>query len=192
MDPEDETMEANPNRRVKLDDDDSPTKTLRITSFGRRADDSRPASPSNDSTIPPTTANAIRRTLSFDIRSIPNPPKHIRSSQSGLHKPLQEWLFSEAEVVEKVDGIVEGIEQTLAKVDSSQATDVLVEVGINCELGRHRSVAVVEKLGKRKWPQGWEVEVIHRDVHRQRAVDKGRTKARKGQRKGRSRAEDSD
>lgn len=211
MDSEDEAMDANPNRRVKHNHDDSPTKTLRITSFGRRhgplftdtapsssnEEESRSPSPSEGSTkeqLDSADASDLRRRLSFDIRSIPNPPKHVRTSQSGLYKPLQDWLLSDSEVMERVNGIVEEIEGTLAEIDSAQPTrvDALVEVGINCELGKHRSVAVVETMGKRKWPEGWDVEIVHRDVHRQRSVDKGRSKARKGQRSGRGRAHDSE
>jgi RNase adaptor protein for sRNA GlmZ degradation len=38
-----------------------------------------------------------------------------------------------------------------------------VIVGVNCELGRHRSVAFVEELGHMKW-DGWETVIEHRDL----------------------------
>ncbi|RDL37093.1 uncharacterized protein BP5553_04526 [Venustampulla echinocandica] len=38
-----------------------------------------------------------------------------------------------------------------------------LRVGINCLIGRHRSVAMAEALANMPWP-GWEVQVEHRDV----------------------------
>ncbi|KAG2003804.1 hypothetical protein CC2G_004377 [Coprinopsis cinerea AmutBmut pab1-1] len=52
-------------------------RTLHITSYGH--------------TIGPL---APRPTLKFDVRTLPNPPKHVRSSQLGIYKPLQEWFFA--------------------------------------------------------------------------------------------------
>ena len=42
---------------------------------------------------------------------------------------------------------------------------VVFRVGIFCEMGRHRSVAMVEELARLDWP-GWDVEVVHRDVEK--------------------------
>jgi RNase adaptor protein for sRNA GlmZ degradation len=39
-----------------------------------------------------------------------------------------------------------------------------VNIGVNCELGRHRSVAFVEELGHVKW-DGWETVLEHRDLN---------------------------
>jgi hypothetical protein len=47
-----------------------------------------------------------------------------------------------------------------------------LRVGCFCELGRHRSVAFVEELARRKWPSEWEVEVCHRDVDQSRGKNK--------------------
>lgn len=33
-----------------------------------------------------------------------------------------------------------------------------------CEQGRHRSVAFVEELARKEWPDEWDVEIRHRDV----------------------------
>lgn len=37
-------------------------------------------------------------------------------------------------------------------------------VGCFCELGKHRSVAFVEELARKPWPNEWDVEICHRDV----------------------------
>jgi RNase adaptor protein for sRNA GlmZ degradation len=33
-----------------------------------------------------------------------------------------------------------------------------------CALGKHRSVAFVEELARKQWPDDWDVEIHHRDV----------------------------
>jgi hypothetical protein len=33
-----------------------------------------------------------------------------------------------------------------------------------CALGKHRSVAFVEELARKQWPDDWDVEIRHRDV----------------------------
>lgn len=193
----------NPNHRPVYED--VAFKTLRIRSFGRR--------------YGPLLSRDGTGKATFDVRTLPNPPKHVRTSQSGLFKPLQEWLFSEPEVVEKADEIIRRIESLLQEAekedgveddgqpeeggdqnygqkskneqnsitdvsdtdeddedeedeeeeDEDDESEVDIDIGICCELGRHRSVAVVETLGRRKWPKGWRVVVDHRDVHRQRS-----------------------
>lgn len=60
----------------------------------------------------------------------------------------------------------------------------ILRVGIFCEMGRHRSVAMVEELARLGWP-GWEVEVVHRDVDRKRgSVKNERRKHGRGRMEG--------
>jgi hypothetical protein len=37
-------------------------------------------------------------------------------------------------------------------------------VGCFCAIGKHRSVAFVEELARKQWPDDWNVEICHRDV----------------------------
>lgn len=60
-----------------------------------------------------------------------------------------------------------------------------LRVGISCEMGHHSSVAFVEELGRRRWPVEWALEVVHRDVDKQRNPRKG--KARGNDKGGRTR-----
>ncbi|KZP29388.1 hypothetical protein FIBSPDRAFT_851411, partial [Athelia psychrophila] len=60
-------------------------------------------------------------------------------------------------------------------VDSDPRTggaQASVAVGVNCAMGRHRSVAFVEELSRRKWPREWTVVASHRDVDRPRGHGK--------------------
>jgi RNase adaptor protein for sRNA GlmZ degradation len=112
------------------------------------------------------------------MRKLPNPPKHVRTSQSGLHKPLQEWLLSKPEVQSTVRDICTSIDGYLKEaLDNGEES---VSVGVCCQLGKHRSVAVVETLRRRKF-EGWNVVVSHRDVFQEKTKvgrEKDRQKAR--------------
>jgi hypothetical protein len=51
-----------------------------------------------------------------------------------------------------------------------QSTQLIV--GCFCALGKHRSVAFVEELARKQWPDDWDVEVRHRDVDQSKGKDK--------------------
>jgi hypothetical protein len=85
---------------------------------------------------------------------------------------------SEAELVEKI----ESLDLDRAEVVKGIPPKVL-RIGVSSEMGRDRSVAFVEELSRKKWPIEWAVEVLHRDVDKQRSTRKG--KARGGEKGGR-------
>lgn len=131
--------------------------------------------------------------LSFDVRHLGNPPKNIRDRYDGTSKRLQDWLDSSPEFRERrevikqeiVKGMLQRLEEVSSTEDNGPSKDVadkaLTEsdhneerdegeqdnvqfrIGVFCEKGKHRSVAMVEQLRKLDWP-GWNVEVEHRDV----------------------------
>lgn len=57
-------------------------------------------------------------------------------------------------------------------VDGTDGQTTELYVGCFCELGRHRSVAFVEELARKKWPSDWGVEISHRDVDQSRSKNK--------------------
>jgi hypothetical protein len=167
--------------------------------------------------------------LKFDVRSLPNPPKHIRDAHNGTSKRLQEWMRTDAKFLVRRDAIKKKIEAVMTSMTAAREkkdiprletqhvgdighpdahppevgqqgagengeavksdekesssdqeseedddtslsgkTDTL-RIGIYCEMGRHRSVAMVEELAKISWP-GWHVKVEHRDVSDRRGA----------------------
>ncbi|EPE25469.1 hypothetical protein GLAREA_01381 [Glarea lozoyensis ATCC 20868] len=58
-----------------------------------------------------------------------------------------------------------------APSETKQASVQELRVGIFCQMGRHRSVAMVEELARMKWPE-WDVRVEHRDVLKKRGEHK--------------------
>ena len=107
--------------------------------------------------------------LSIDVRHLPNPPKNVRTGQTGISKPLRNWLFSVDEVQQRFKEITIQISSRLQEASDNGVGEI--RVGVCCEIGKHRSVAVVEELGRTKFP-GWNVVVAHRDVHHKRSNQK--------------------
>lgn len=101
--------------------------------------------------------------LSIDLRSLPNPPKNTRTGHTGLSSSLREWLFSDAVIRQRFQHVCRQIQECLDDAKAYGKTQVVV--GVNCQIGRHRSVAVVEELGRLRF-DGWNVIIGHRDVHR--------------------------
>lgn len=136
---------VNPNhgeKRVEL-------PTIYITSFGHRLG---PLVPTPD--------------LSFNLRTLPCPPKNLTSTQSGLHEPLKNWLFSNPQVQSRFNDIIEAITRGIQDAEANGVSEL--NVGVFCERGKHRSVSFVEELKRQRF-NGWDVVVRHRDVHHKRS-----------------------
>ena len=109
--------------------------------------------------------------LSIDLRSLPNPPKAIRTGHTGLSKPLRDWLFTDNAVQDRFQDACRRVQDCLDQAKADGVNEVLV--GVNCEIGKHRSVAFVEELGRVRF-KGWNVVIGHRDVHLKRSNQKHR------------------
>lgn len=127
--------------------------------------------------------------LKYDLRSLGNPPKAIRDSFTGLSKRLREHMLSQDEFSSFLDRAEADIKEKMADlvgVDGAmkdQQDQAALFVGIFCSGGKHRSVAFVEELARRKWPSNWAVHVVHRDVHKPRNArqsQRGRGSKRSG------------
>ncbi|KAF8177039.1 hypothetical protein BJ912DRAFT_986370 [Pholiota molesta] len=87
--------------------------------------------------------------LAFDLRALPNPPKNR------VQRRFQETCAA-----------------IRSRAEEAAASGVgALSVGVCCELGKHRSVAFVEELGRVRF-EGWNVVVRHRDVHRKNSSQK--------------------
>ncbi|KAJ7919564.1 hypothetical protein B0H13DRAFT_241191 [Mycena leptocephala] len=144
----------------------SPCK-IHLTSHGHRFGPFAPPTRA-DSDSPP-------KILQYDIRALPNPPKNVRTQQTGLHKALREWFFSRPEAVAKLEEVSTAIDRTIEEVQNTTggAQCAEIHVVVFCEMGKHRSVAFVEELSRRAFyietESGRErcpVVVQHRDIAR--------------------------
>ncbi|KAE9380227.1 hypothetical protein N431DRAFT_394851 [Stipitochalara longipes BDJ] len=64
--------------------------------------------------------------LRFDVRSLPNPPKHIRDTHNGTSKRLQEWMLTDAKFLTRRDEIKSEIEAAMTTMTAeSERRDTL-------------------------------------------------------------------
>lgn len=138
--------------------------------------------------------------LKYDLRAIDNPPKALRDSHTGVSKRLREHMRSHQDFNDLLDRaeadilapMTEALGESDDETDEGHSEDddndhdsnvkPTLSVAVFCARGHHRSVAFVEELAGRRWPAEWEVQVIHRDLHRERS---GNGKRKRGSRQGR-------
>lgn len=102
-------------------------------------------------------------TLVFNAANLPNPPHSLRKKHDGRNKDLQKEFFKDKRVLAFYDKIVQ---ETLELI-KNQTPDVTLEyitIAIGCHSGRHRSVALVEKLFKDDSFSSYKVRKIHKDL----------------------------
>jgi RNase adapter protein RapZ len=103
--------------------------------------------------------------LLFDVRFLPNP--HFVAELrplSGRDSPVLAYLDQQPDFVELVERLSELLIYLLPRYRRENRSYLSVAVG--CTGGRHRSVAIVESLGKRLREAGWEPKLRHRDMDR--------------------------
>jgi UPF0042 nucleotide-binding protein len=103
--------------------------------------------------------------LLFDVRFLPNPHfvPELRP-QTGQDAGVQQYLDAQADYVELLDRLSDLLLYLLPRYRKENRSYLSVAVG--CTGGRHRSVAIVEALGKRLREAGWDPKVRHRDIGR--------------------------
>jgi RNase adaptor protein for sRNA GlmZ degradation len=143
-----------------------PSITISLFSYGH----------ANGPIIQPPSHSRRHKILAYNIRHLPNPPRHLRVNSTGLSRRLQKELLQndnvEAFLVKVQNELVTSIktecdlflhsteinEQEPKDLhESSHITeqvaldcpDIDMVVTICCEEGRHRSVAFVEELARR-------------------------------------------
>ena len=103
--------------------------------------------------------------LLFDVRFLPNP--HFvpgLRERTGQEEPVQEFLDEQPDFSELVSRLLDLLTYLLPRY--RQENRSYVSVAIGCTGGRHRSVAVAERLGEALEAEGWPARIIHRDLAR--------------------------
>jgi UPF0042 nucleotide-binding protein len=104
--------------------------------------------------------------LVFDVRYLPNP--HFvpgLREQTGRDQPVQDYLDDQPDFPELLDRLSDLLLYLLPRYRQENRSYLTVAVG--CTGGRHRSVAVSERLQERLRTAGWSVRVVHRDADRE-------------------------
>lgn len=101
--------------------------------------------------------------LLFDVRFLPNP--HFvpgLREKTGQDDEIVAYLESQADYAELIDRLAELLAFLMPKYRNENRSYLSVAVG--CTGGRHRSVAVCEKLRGKLEELGFPARVIHRDI----------------------------
>ena len=100
----------------------------------------------------------------YDLRSLPNPffIDNLRNL-SGTDDTILEYLFAQKEVVEYWEKFIDFFSYTLNR--SYLEGRYIINVGIGCTGGRHRSVAFVRKLSEYSF-ENVHMLVKHRDLNK--------------------------
>lgn len=108
----------------------------------------------------------------FNLRTLPNPPVHLRKKYTGQHKALQNELFNDNNVLEFVSNLLTQLELELENCKDNES----VRLGFGCQEGKHRSVAVVEYLGSKLQANNSNllISISHRDISRNKKQEKQR------------------
>ena len=101
----------------------------------------------------------------FDIRFLPNPhfQDHLRG-MSGLDAEVGAFMEQSEDYAEYYDRVVSLLKFLMPRFVKEGKTYVTIAIG--CTGGRHRSVAMAQKLGEDLRRDGFRVRTVHRDMAR--------------------------
>jgi UPF0042 nucleotide-binding protein len=103
--------------------------------------------------------------LLFDVRFLPNPHfiEELRP-KTGLDPEIVAYLEKQPEYERFFGKLFDFVSYLLPEYEKEMKS--YLTIGIGCTGGRHRSVAVGERLGRELAATGHSVEIIHRDCRR--------------------------
>ena len=103
--------------------------------------------------------------LLFDVRFLPNP--HFVPAlrpKTGLDPEIREFLAKQPEYEEFYRRLLDFVSYLIPQYKKEMKS--YLTIGIGCTGGRHRSVAIAQRLGDDLERQGHNVEIVHRDYRR--------------------------
>lgn len=139
-------LKAEVMRRFQLDGHD-PSMLITIISFGFKY------------------SQPYNLDLLFDVRFLPNPHfvEELRP-KTGLDREIVEYLAAQPEYEEFYKRLSDFVGYLLPQYRKEMKS--YLTIGVGCTGGRHRSVAVAQRLGHDLEQQGHTVEIVHRDCRR--------------------------
>ena len=103
--------------------------------------------------------------LLFDVRFLPNP--HFIEAlrpKTGLDREVIEYLKEQTEYETFYAKLLDFVTFLLPSYQREMKS--YLTIGIGCTGGKHRSVAVSQRLGEDLERRGYSVEIVHRDFKR--------------------------
>lgn len=111
--------------------------------------------------------------LVFDVRFIPNPFYIPELKQySGNDEPVKKYVLEQTETVEFVDKLKDMLKFLIPNYIKEGKRQLIISIG--CTGGRHRSVAIANRIHELLSLEGYKTGIEHRDVSED--VNKGEKK----------------
>jgi UPF0042 nucleotide-binding protein len=103
--------------------------------------------------------------LLFDVRFLPNPHfvEELRP-KTGLDPEVVEYLHQQEGYEEFYRRLLDFVTYVLPGYQKEMKS--YLTIGIGCTGGKHRSVAIGQRLGEDLGSAGYSVEIVHRDCRR--------------------------
>lgn len=103
--------------------------------------------------------------LLFDVRFLPNPHfvPELRPL-TGLDPEIVEYLRKQTAYEEFYSRLYDFVTYLIPQYKKEMKS--YLTIGVGCTGGRHRSVAIAQRLGEELEKQGHNVEIVHRDYRR--------------------------
>lgn len=108
--------------------------------------------------------------LVFDVRFLANP--HYEDALrplTGLDAPVADYVAGDANFAPFIERL-QDLTLFLLPLFEREGKSYLT-IAIGCTGGRHRSVAVTERLGRVLTERGWPVRIAHREIERRASVN---------------------
>lgn len=104
--------------------------------------------------------------LQFDVRFLPNPHfvPGLRES-TGLDRSVTEFLDAQPDFGATIEQFTQLLEFLLPRYRRENRS--YLTVGVGCTGGRHRSVAVVERVADALEAGGWRIRRVHHELERE-------------------------
>ena len=111
--------------------------------------------------------------LVFDVRFIPN-PFYIPELKkfSGNDEPVKKYVLEQKETVEFVDKLKDMLKFLIPNYIKEGKRQLIISIG--CTGGRHRSVAIANRIHEILESEGYKTGIEHRDISED--VNKGEKK----------------
>ena len=103
--------------------------------------------------------------LLFDVRFLPNPHfiPELRP-KTGLEKEVVEYLQQQPEYETFFQKLIDFVSYLVPQYQREMKS--YLTIGIGCTGGKHRSVAITQRMGQELHELGYLVDVVHRDCDR--------------------------
>lgn len=104
--------------------------------------------------------------LVLDVRFLPNPFfKEELSALPGTDLGVQKFVMEQADTKQLLTEYQRLLEFLLPRFDREGKS--YLHIAIGCTGGRHRSVVIASELAREIERQGWQVQLVHRDLGRE-------------------------